>query len=479
LKAEQVQYIRNIHEMKRYLHGKEQQIVAYENSLSWRVTAPLRRLGNVFAVAAAPPPVIDPAEGTYLDLNRLAELASKRTKDKTTVLVLDFNLGGGSNLYSRGLIARLEQIGHKVFVLEYRYGLKDFHVEYNSGTSIAELAFSGRLEDHFAGLVEKLAVDVMVVSQLISWPNTAKVLAEVTAMGVPYHILLHDYFLACPNWTLFDYQEIYCGVPVDPEVCAVCLHSLRELDIPLEQHTDAKRIEPWRNSAGPFLAAAGKVICFSSASREVIKKAYPDLNNTQVLEHSIPEAQLFRWQQRCYLSTEMLTIAVIGGISLHKGSRLIGQLVNDKRINDLPVRVVIIGDILPLPSTDATHRDRLVVHGGYKREDLPNLLEQYLVSAVLIPSLWPETFCYTASEAMLLGYPLICCDLGAQADRCRRHDAGWVVEMPYLDGIVSVLQQIVNAPQLVAEKSRNASEYLPISSDDHFSAVSEILSRTK
>jgi glycosyltransferase involved in cell wall biosynthesis len=106
---------------------------------------------------------------------------------------------------------------------------------------------------------------------------------------------------------------------------------------------------------------------------------------------------------------------------------------------------------------------------------LANILEQYNVSVVLISSIWPETFCYTASEALLLGYPVIACNVGAQADRVRRFDAGWVVDGSYLDGFVKVVQQITSSPETVNEKSLNAGKYLPVSPATHFSNISGFL----
>ena len=63
---------------------------------------------------------------------------------------------------------------------------------------------------------------------------------------------------------------------------------------------------------------------------------------------------------------------------------------------------------------------KLFVHGKYSRPQLPGLLEKYGVSVILIPSVWPETFSFTTSEALLLGYPVICFDIGAQAERVKQ-----------------------------------------------------------
>jgi len=43
-----------------------------------------------------------------------------------------------------------------------------------------------------------------------------------------------------------------------------------------------------------------------------------------------------------------------------------------------------------------------------------------------LPSVWPETWCFTLSEAWCAGLPVVAFDLGAQAERIR-HTGGGVL----------------------------------------------------
>ncbi|MBT0666291.1 glycosyltransferase family 4 protein [Geobacter pelophilus] len=471
LETEKTQLIRETYELRRIIKSKDEQIYALQNSLSWRVTAPLRRLGHTFSVSATPTPLHHENAANTMTLDEMAKLVSQQPATKPTILLLDFNLGGGSGLYSRNMIAHMEQQGHKVVLLEYRYGVKDYHVECHTGQEIEDVLFPPDLAGFFPDLLEKLKIDYVIACQLVSWPDTEAVLNTIRESRTPYIALVHDYFMVCPNWTLFDYQENYCAVPDDPAVCATCLEKLRRLDVPLEHHTGTKRIEPWRSAAGAFLSRAEKVICFSEASMKIMKRAYPELENMLVNEHSIPEQHLFTWQQRSLPEDGLLTIAAIGSIGVPKGSKLIEQLLNDNRLSGLNFRLVVIGVILPPPSAS----DRLVIHGSYSRKDLGTLMEQYKVSVVIISSVCPETFCYSASEALLLGYPVIACNLGAPADRVRNCDAGWVADAPYIDGLVSVISQILAHPHAVEKKSLNTKKYTPVSVERHLAVISGCL----
>jgi glycosyltransferase involved in cell wall biosynthesis len=476
--AKKAQLLRDIHEMKRVTQGRDIKIHALENSLSWRLTEPLRRLGSVFPFLMKLQK-IGPVttSGKPIDLDVTMASAKNKKKSKSSILVLDFNLGGGSNLYSRSLIVNMEREGHNVIVLEYRYGTRDYQIEFNSVDEVTETIISADISEVFPEILQKMVVNFIVISQLISWPETGKVLAVLKESKVPYVVLMHDYFMVCPNWTLFDYREKFCGIPDDPAICDKCLEKIRDIDIPIEQHTVVKRIEPWRRNAEAFLKKAEKVICFSDACAQNIKKACLQFANIVVNEHCIPEQHLFHWQQRSFNSEQGLTVAVVGGISIAKGSKFLDKLVDSPGFKEIPVKIVLIGEINPPPRYERGKNASFIIHGSYSRSELGALLERYNASLVMIPSQWPETFCYTASEALLLGYPVLCFDLGAQAARIRRYNCGWVAGEPYVDGVLNVFKEILANPDIVREKSLQSRNYIPPSAKEHFSNIVEIFDR--
>ena len=49
------------------------------------------------------------------------------------------------------------------------------------------------------------------------------------------------------------------------------------------------------------------------------------------------------------------------------------------------------------------------------------------IDIVFIPSIWPETFSYTTSEAMSMGMPIACYAMGAPAERVGPYNRGLVL----------------------------------------------------
>ena len=99
-------------------------------------------------------------------------------------------------------------------------------------------------------------------------------------------------------------------------------------------------------------------------------------------------------------------VAVLGAIGPEKGARIIDALVDDIRDRSLPLRIVVIG------FTDRARRwrsddDVLTIHGSYGQDELATLFERYRIDVVLFPTIWPETFSYTLSEAWRAGRPAL------------------------------------------------------------------------
>ena len=67
-------------------------------------------------------------------------------------------------------------------------------------------------------------------------------------------------------------------------------------------------------------------------------------------------------------------------------------------------------------------------YGKYKLDELPELIKKSTISMGIFPSICSETFSYLVSEHIMMGLPIMCFDIGAQADKVRAYDKGIVVK---------------------------------------------------
>ena len=117
-----------------------------------------------------------------------------------------------------------------------------------------------------------------------------------------------------------------------------------------------------------------------------------------------------------------LHIGIVGSIAWHKGWGVVKALCEWIDQHDLPVRVTVIGSLVP----DFSARC-LTVTGRYPPQELSQRLAASGANVFLFTSIWPETFSYVAHEIIACGLPLASFDLGAPADALRNYAKGRVL----------------------------------------------------
>lgn len=141
------------------------------------------------------------------------------------------------------------------------------------------------------------------------------------------------------------------------------------------------------------------------------------------------------------VKTAKYNVAFLGGMVVEKGSRLAIDLIKQSPKN---INWHIFGNIGDSALSEL-QCDNLIKHGPYQQQELPTLMKNYNIDMVCIMPIWPETFCYTISEAAICGVPVFVTDIGAVGERVKRHGYGWTVQLTdepkvILDKLVSVLE---------------------------------------
>lgn len=125
-------------------------------------------------------------------------------------------------------------------------------------------------------------------------------------------------------------------------------------------------------------------------------------------------------------SKDTKKIAFLGGLSVNKGAALAYDVIThaDKE----KFEWYILGDIGYEPLRELK-QDNLIKYGRYNSDDLPDIISKLDLDLACIWSIWPETFCYTLSELIQCGVPVLGCDIGAVGERIKRHGYGWVINV--------------------------------------------------
>ena len=168
----------------------------------------------------------------------------------------------------------------------------------------------------------------------------------------------------------------------------------------------------------PLLLEARDIIAFSGSSRELFARAYPDLGHQRVVVR--PHTVDYLPQRKVAVETNApLHIGVVGEISYAKGAEVVAELFDLLQRTRSPAHLSVIGTL------DKRYARDIPQTGRYRAVDLPDLLAELGINVCLVPSIWPETFCYVAEELIRLGMPVAAFDLGAPAERLRDYRPDW------------------------------------------------------
>lgn len=250
-------------------------------------------------------------------------------------------------------------------------------------------------------------------------------------------VLVHDYLLLSPAYTLLGSDGAYHGVPMpgidtDPAHTILCPDGSRA------------DLADWRKAWGRLLDVAHAVTVFSDNSRELVALAYPQIAaKLMVTPHRLLQEvpRVLPGQPK----DGVPVIGVLGNIGYQKGITVLRDLSQHLSQNGR-ARLVVIGKVDPAYPLASSAQ----VHGGYQIKDIPALVACYGISRWLIPSIWPETFSYTTHEAIATGLPVFSFDLGAQGDAVRAATAfggqGGVIARPGAElGLGAMLEMILSA----------------------------------
>jgi len=387
--------------------------------------------------------------------NKVYSALNVYQKNKTKgILHVLHDLGGGTEKHVDELAGTQKddfrcyilQIGKKNLKLIDQAGeyeiCHDFCIDKN--TNLQRI-----LED----LICQFKIDLIHIHQLFYDSLTWVTLFQ--KINKPYYFTVHDFRAVCPSFNLLNNNMEFCNIQTDINKCQNCLNkSLKNIDIKL-----------WREKWELFLLNAQAVFAPSKSTQEIINKYYPSLK-ISVIEHGV---DLYETTSDC-IRTEIplkprnkFRIGLIGAIGYHKGGKLLDELIAESNKQGFPFEWVVIGITSNISENYYAKEKNFIVHGNYKPNEVPALLKAYQIDIVLFISIWPETYCYTLSEVMLSGYPVVVSNLGALGQRVRDHNCGIVLDSLEVEYILNTLKSTLLDINLM-ENLRNCLNQIKIPS---------------
>jgi GT2 family glycosyltransferase/2-polyprenyl-3-methyl-5-hydroxy-6-metoxy-1,4-benzoquinol methylase len=234
-------------------------------------------------------------------------------------------------------------------------------------------------------------------------------------LGVGYDFTVHDYYTICPQITLTDHSQTYCGEQGQAQ-CIACLEKS-----PAPNHAS---ITDWRQENAAFLNRARFVITPSRNALVHLLPHAPAAPLRLVPHPDIDKQTLPAPQPNALEGNRPLKVAVIGALSIIKGADVLENAALAAQKTNAPVEFHLIG--YAYRALETQPHARLTVYGRYADADLPELLTWLQPDVVWFPALWPETYCYTLSASLQGGWPVAASDIGAFTERLAGRHWSWL-----------------------------------------------------
>ncbi|KRB83388.1 hypothetical protein ASE26_13035 [Duganella sp. Root198D2] len=421
----------------------ESRLRAIYASRSWRLTRPLRGLAQsvrgtpfddaaaipnfvfrAMPTAAAPGPLagsdVTTAVAPVPSAGRLyAFLADGSLRHPA--IIFDHNGGGGSNSYSREIIRSMVAQGEMVLRV-YCFEAQWF-VQWVDGEK-ASLYVAASLEQ-VMDLIQAAGTRSIVVNSVYGYMDVAAACNAIANLargtGATLDFKVHDFLALCPSPHLSDFEQKYCGVPADPDVCRSCLkvnHAWYHSWFPIENRPS--EIKAWRKPFADLFDAATTITFFDASSVPILRKDF-SFDDSKV--HVVPHSSTYFTAARPVSIDGPLHIGVLGTLSHLKGGNAVVALQEYIEEQQLPVPLTVVGQsYTPLS-------DKVTVIGSYATDDLPDIVEKLGINVIFMATIVPETFSYTISEAMEMGLPIVAFDIGAQGNRLKDYVLGKVIPL--------------------------------------------------
>ncbi len=346
---------------------------------------------------------------------------------------------GGTELDTWEIASAMRDRGHQVSIVHRAPGRPGWSRTEREGIAVYRLAGGAMtanalfaatfghpwLSRAFRSALADAMPDLVHIQHLRGLP--IRVTSLLGKHDVPTVLTLHDFWFVCPNAQLIDNAtgEI-CTTPGQPLHCARCALARAGLSAAL----------PAAPLIAPLMAARNHALR-NVAQRVDRILVYSDFMHRWFEDQGFPSAKL-QWVLRGIAAPQALPprrrrdagrirFAYIGGLAWQKGVHTV-----IKAFNDLPenAELVVAGD----ETQDSSYSAQLHALARHPGIDFVGRLDRPAVwqaladaDAVVVPSLWYETYSLITREAFAAGTPVIASGHGVLADAVTHRVDGLLV----------------------------------------------------
>lgn len=349
-------------------------------------------------------------------LVKAREVPEEFEDDSDSVLFITHGRGGEVEQNVEYMAERLESEGIRVFVMHYTPLKKSMILSRAAvlGEDIMNFRFPAKYAELVATL-GKLQIKRIYLhhTQFLPYYFLQEVPSFAKLLGVPFDYFVYDFISICPRINLIDGSEKYCGEP-QVKTCNSCISKNGSFT------PSPKDVGEWRKAYSRLLKSAEKIYAPSHDAAKRISNYFPRIN-IKIRPHpeNPPKITPQKIKRR---EGEHLRVGIIGNISEYKGSDILLACVKDAVERELPLEFRIIGN--------TTHDEEIEqyenvteITGSYDDKLLARHFREQLCHVAFFPSVYPETYSFFLTRAIMGCMFPVAFDMGELAERIK--NIGW------------------------------------------------------
>jgi len=345
------------------------------------------------------------------------------------------------------------QEGCQVWRVNHRYtDLASFEGTYRNA----------HIDARFDAVLERWRPDVVHVQHLIGL--SVGMLEGAKRRGLPLVLTLHDYWFGCPKGQRIREGLALCH-DIDRQLCVPCLKPqnyelraprtslgrwLRNLRAP-SRRRGRRLLAAYDADMQRILALPDALVTPSEFHRGMYCRQGVDPARTHVIACGLPAAPGVPIRRR---AGRPFRIGLLGTLIPSKGAHVLveayGLLGRPEATLDLH------GAWVPFHG-DTGYRERLEVraralpgsirfHGRYEPDAVPGILAG--LDALVVPSVWYESFSLVVREGFLAGVPVVASGHGAMAEAIEHGVNGLLFRPGDADDLAAQLRRLMDDPAL-------------------------------
>jgi hypothetical protein len=387
---------------------------------------------------------------TMTEIRRRIECARWRdgASDTGAVILITHDHGGGVARHIATRIAELRSLGQRPILVrpvddwaatppdQRRCAIKDDRGGFH------HLIFQPHSE--LDALAELLAPDRPQSVELHHIMGHAPAITGLAArLSVPLDIIVHDYALLCPRVTLTGAGQTYCGEPADIADCTACVSNYGDRLMagmaPVEWRAwTVRRVAEARHIVVPDADVAKRLARHVDTGGKLVIQPWE--TDSALPRIAAPGKRPIG---------QPLRICIPGAIGDEKGYGILLACARDAARRHLPLHFTIAGHT----RDDATlmDTDHIFVTGRYADDEAVSVITAQRADLGFIPSVWPETWCYSLTLLWRAGLWPVAFAFGVPAARIAARRAGTILPLGLPAARINDLLLAINAQQSTDE----------------------------